>query len=144
MPPHVLLSRHVSLADAIASQTASRLKIDNVPPAELLPAMRNVAKNVYDLLYDAAGGRIRINSFYRSPVLNKAVKGSKNSQHVVGEAIDIDATGTLTNGELYRMVKRVLPTWDQVIWEFGDDRNPAWVHVSLRASGNRKMELRIG
>lgn len=140
----VLLSRHVSLSDAVASQTAVRHRIDNTPPPELLPTLRLTAKMVFDPLYDAAHGRIRINSFYRSPLLNKAVKGSKTSQHVVGEAIDIDATGTLTNRELYRMVKRVLPTWDQVIWEYGDDQNPAWVHVSYRATGNRKMELRIG
>lgn len=144
MSGHVLLSRHVSLADAIASQTAARHKIDNVPPASLLPALRITARMVFDPLYDASHGRIRINSFYRSPLLNKAVKGAKTSQHVVGEAIDIDATGTFTNRELYRMVKRVLPEWDQLIWEFGDDRNPAWVHVSYRKSGNRKMELRIG
>lgn len=141
---HILLSRHVSLADAVASQTAARHRIDNTPPPELLPTLRLTAKMVFDPLYDASSGRIRINSFYRSPLLNKAVKGAKNSQHVVGEAIDIDATGTLTNRELYRMVKRVLPAWDQVIWEYGDDQNPAWVHVSYRATGNRKMELRIG
>lgn len=143
MPGHVLLSLHVSLADAIASQTAARNKLDNTPPPELLPTLRLTAKMIFDPLYDAAGGRIRINSFYRSPMVNKAVKGSKNSQHVVGEAIDIDATGTLTNAELYRLVKKFVPVWDQLIWEFGDDQNPAWVHVSYRQFGNRNMELRL-
>ncbi len=75
MPPHVLLSRHVSLADAIASQTASRLKIDNVPPAELLPAMRNVAKNVYDgKSMRSSGPDTHHGVFYSPAVLNKAVK----------------------------------------------------------------------
>ena len=135
-----LISAHVTYAEATVTSTG----LKNDPGPNELYAMHRIALEVFEPLRLWVGGPIKINSFYRSPVLNKAVKGSKNSQHVVGEAIDIDATGTLTNGELYRMVKRVLPTWDQLIYEFGDDKNPAWVHVSLREKGNRKMELRIG
>ena len=138
------LSTHVSLADATASQTAARNGLKNQPPPELIPVLRATANGIYEPLWYATDGQIRISSFYRSEAVNAAVGGSKTSQHVKGEAIDIQATGTLTNGKLYELVKDTLTTFDQLIWEFGTAKDPAWVHVSLRKVGNRMQELRIG
>lgn len=138
------LSTHVSLADATASQTAARNGLKNQPPPELIPVLRATANGIYEPLWYATDGQIRISSFYRSEAVNAAVGGSKTSQHVKGEAIDIQATGTLTNGKLYELVKDTLTTFDQLIWEFGSAKDPAWVHVSLRKVGNRMQELRIG
>ena len=138
------LSTHVSLADATASQTAARNGLKNQPPPELIPVLRATANGIYEPLWYATDGQIRISSFYRSEAVNAAVGGSKTSQHVKGEAMDLQATGTLTNGQLYELVKATLKVWDQLIWEFGDDKNPAWVHVSVRKVGNRMQELRIG
>lgn len=138
------LSEHVSLADATASQTAARKGIDNTPPKELIPVLKHTANAIFEPLWYATDGRIRLSSFYRSPALNKAVGGAKNSQHVAGEAIDIVATGDLTNGELLQIARKVLKTYDQLISEFGTVKQPAWVHVSVRKVGNRMQELRIG
>ena len=78
----------------------------------------------------AANGPIKINSFYRCPELNKAIGGSAKSQHCEGRAIDLDDTfGYMTNAQMYNYIKDNLD-YDQLIWEFGDDQNPAWVHVS--------------
>ena len=89
------------------------------------------------------GGPIKINSFYRGPQLNKAIGGSIASQHCKGQAIDIDDTyGNASNKEMYDWIKANLD-YDQMIWEFGTDLNPDWVHVSyVDADSNRKRCLK--
>jgi D-alanyl-D-alanine dipeptidase len=82
---------------------------------------------------------IKISSGYRSPELNKLIGGAKASQHNVGEAVDIDLDGK--NGELFSYIVNNLD-FDQIIWEFGDDTNPDWVHVSYKSTGNRKQLLK--
>ncbi len=92
--------------------------------------MITIAEEVFEPLRSYVGGPIKINSFYRSPDLNKAIGGSSKSQHCYGQAIDIDDTfGRMTNAEMYRFIKEHLD-FDQIIWEFGDENNPNWVHVS--------------
>ena len=75
--------------------------------------------------------------------LNKAIGGSGKSQHCKGQAIDIDDNyGRATNAEMYHWIKEHL-YFDQMIWEFGDDDNPAWVHVSyVSAEENRNRCLK--
>ena len=84
------------------------------------------------------GGPIKINSFYRGPELNKAIGGSSKSQHCHGQAMDIDDTyGVMSNATMYKWIKENLD-YDQMIWEFGDDNNPAWVHVSYVDPGSNR------
>ena len=83
-------------------------------------------------------GPININSFYRGPELNKAIGGSAKSQHCHGQAMDIDDTyGHMSNATMYKWIKENLD-YDQMIWEFGDDNNPAWVHVSYVDPGSNR------
>ena len=85
---------------------------------------------VLEPLRDYVGGPIKINSFFRCPELNTAIGGSSKSQHCKGQAMDIDDTyGRMTNAEMYHWIKDNLD-FDQMIWEFGDDDNPNWIHVS--------------
>ena len=92
--------------------------------------MELVAEEVFEPLRTYVNGPIKINSFFRCPELNKAIGGSSKSQHCKGQAIDIDDTfGRMTNAEMYHFIKEHLD-FDQMIWEFGDDDNPDWVHVS--------------
>ena len=92
--------------------------------------MQIVAENIFEPLRKWVGGPIKINSFFRSVELNKAIGGSSKSQHCEGRAIDIDDTyGHKTNAEMYNYIKDNLD-FDQLIWEFGTDNNPDWVHVS--------------
>jgi len=136
------ISQNITLAEATKSQTATRLKIDNTPNEEALLNMKHVAENVFEPIRKHFGIPIGISSFYRSPKLNKAVKGSKTSQHTKGEAIDIDADifGGVTNAQIFEFVKENLD-YDQLIWEYGNDKNPAWVHVSLKRVGKNKMQI---
>ena len=124
------ISKHISNKESVYSRTAQRLDIDNTPTQEHKENMIKLAENVFEPLRSYANGPIKINSFYRSPELNKAIGGSSKSQHCNGQAIDIDDTfGVLTNAEMYEFVKKHLD-FDQMIWEFGDKDNPDWVHVS--------------
>lgn len=140
------ISENITYAEAFKSQTAVRKKIKNTTnDPEILKNMKHVAENIFEPIRKHFGKPIGISSFYRSPELNISVGGSKTSQHVTGEAIDIDADifGGLTNKEIFDFVKSNLD-YDQLIWEFGTAKNPAWVHVSLKRVGkNRKQILTI-
>jgi len=125
-----VISKHISYKEGVYSRTATRLSINNKPNDEQMQNMCLIAEEVFEPLRSWVGGPIKINSFFRSPELNKAIGGSTKSQHCHGQAIDLDDTfGRATNAEMYEFIKKYL-NFDQIIWEFGDDDNPDWVHVS--------------
>ena len=125
-----MISKHISNKEGNYSVTALRLGIDNTPNEYARQNMELLAEKIFEPLREAANGPIKINSFYRCPELNKAIGGSAKSQHCEGRAIDLDDTfGYMTNAQMYNYIKDNLD-YDQLIWEFGDDQNPAWVHVS--------------
>jgi len=125
-----MISKHVSYREGVYSRTADRLGLKNDPTEEHLANMKLLSEKIFEPLRDHVGGPIKINSFYRGPKLNAAIGGSAKSQHCNGQAIDIDDTfGHATNAEMYKWIKENLD-FDQIIWEFGDDKNPNWVHVS--------------
>ena len=138
-----MISKHISTKEGVYSRTATRLDIDNKPNEEQLANMKLLAEEIFEPLRAYVGGPIKINSFFRSPKLNKAIGGSTKSQHCHGQAIDIDDTfGKMSNAEMYEFIKENLD-FDQIIWEFGDDDNPDWVHVSyVSAEENRKRCLK--
>mgnify|MGYP006406018361 FL=1 len=124
------ISDHISYKEATRSNTALRRGIENIPDVEELENMKLIAEKVFEPLRKHVGGPIKINSFYRSPELNVAIGGSKKSQHCKGQAIDLDDTyGHRTNAAMFQWMRYHLD-YDQMIWEFGDDKNPAWVHIS--------------
>ena len=125
-----MISKHISDREGVYSTTATRRGIDNTPDKEHLDNMKLLAEKIFEPLRKWVGGPIRINSFYRGPELNKAIGGSSKSQHCKGQAMDIDDNGChKTNAEMYAWLKDNVE-FDQMIWEFGDDDNPNWVHVS--------------
>ena len=125
-----MISKHISDKEGSYSSTALRLGIDNTPGDYEYSNMQLIAEKVFEPLRNHIGKPIKINSFYRSVDLNKAIGGSSRSQHCQGRAMDIDDTfGHATNAEMYNWIKENL-NFDQMIWEFGNDDNPAWVHVS--------------
>jgi hypothetical protein len=137
------ISQHISHKEATRSVTAMRLGIDNTPNEYQLQNMELIAEKIFEPLRQKAGGPIKINSFFRCEDLNKAIGGSSRSQHCQGRAIDLDDTyGFMTNAEMYNYIKEKLD-FDQIIWEFGTDENPDWVHVSyVDADSNRKRCLK--
>ena len=137
------ISEHISYKEATKSNTATRLGIRNVPGQEQIGNMQRLARYIFEPLRGWVGGPIRINSFFRSTKLNTAVGGSKSSSHTKGMAIDIDDThGYKTNAEMFGYIQETMD-FDQLIWEFGDNNNPDWVHVSYVSQfQNRKEVLR--
>ena len=133
-----MISKHISSKEGVYSNTAIRRGIENIPNKEQLANMKSLADNIFEPLRQHVGGPIKINSFFRSPELNKAIGGSGKSQHCKGQAIDIDDTfGIMTNAEMYHWIKNNL-NFDQMIWEFGDDNNPNWVHISYVSSKDNR------
>ena len=139
-----MISDHISDKEGTYSSTALRLGLDNTPNAEQLKCMREVAENIFEPLRAYVGGPIKINSFFRGEPVNTAIGGSKYSQHMKGQAIDIDDTfGRMTNAEMYHFIKDHLD-FDQLILEFWikDEANAGWIHVSYNEKGvNRKQVL---
>ena len=138
-----MISQHISYKEGVYSTTAMRRGLDNTPNDKQLANMELLAEKVFEPLRKWVGGPIKVNSFFRSSKLNKAIGGSTKSQHCKGQAIDIDDTSChKTNAEMYRFIKDELE-FDQMIWEFGDDKNPNWVHISYVSEAlNRNRCLR--
>ena len=137
------LSKNLSLKEATKSNTATRLGIKNEPEQWEIDNLRAIAENIFQPVRDQFGVPIGVSSGYRCKELNKAIGGSKYSQHMIGEALDIDADiyGKVTNAEIFNYIKNNLE-WDQMIWEFGDDEEPNWVHVSYKEAGTNRKQLR--
>jgi len=138
-----MISKHISMNEGVYSITAKRLGLENKPTEAHLNNMKMLAVKVFEPLREWVGGPIRINSFYRGPELNKAIGGSKKSQHCNGQAVDIDDIyGHKTNAEMFNYIRDNLE-FDQMIWEFGDDKNPNWVHVSYINPGENRNKCLV-
>lgn len=125
-----MISKHISFTESVKSNTALRLNLNNSPNEYHVSNMVGVAINVFEPLREFVKGPIKINSMFRSEDLNTAIGGSNRSQHCEGRAMDLDDTyGHKTNAEMFNYIKDNL-SFDQLIWEFGDDKNPNWIHVS--------------
>ena len=125
-----MISKHISFTESVKSNTALRLNLNNTPNDYQTSNMVGVAVNIFEPLREYVEGPIKINSMFRSEDLNTAIGGSSRSQHCEGRAIDLDDTfGHKTNAEMFHYIKDNL-SFDQLIWEFGDDKNPNWIHVS--------------
>lgn len=125
-----MISKHISFTESVKSNTALRLNLNNSPNEYHVSNMVGVAINVFEPLREFVKGPIKINSMFRSEDLNTAIGGSNRSQHCEGRAMDLDDTyGHKTNAEMFNYIKDNL-NFDQLIWEFGDDKNPNWIHVS--------------
>lgn len=136
------LSDNLELAEVIRSSTAKRNGISNMPTPEHIENFKKLAVNVFQPIRDHFNRAIFLSSGYRSAELNKITKGaSSTSQHCSGEAIDIDMDGTeITNKQVFDYIKANL-NFDQLIWEFGTDSNPDWVHVSYESTGKQRKQV---
>jgi hypothetical protein len=135
------LSKNLTLAEVTRSESAKRNGISNEPTAEHIENFKKLANKIFQPIRSNFGVPIHISSGYRSAALNKFVKGSATSQHCTGEAIDIDMDGTgISNKQVFDFIKTHLK-FDQLIWEFGTDKNPDWVHVSYEANGNQRGQI---
>lgn len=137
------LSNYVSLTEVTKSDTARRRGISNEPTPEHLENLKTICVEVFDKVRTHFGVPLFISSGYRSEALNKAIKGSRTSDHSLGRALDLDQDfrgNGVTNMEVFEFIKDNLE-FDQLIYEFGTTKNPDWVHVGYRKGANRKQVL---
>ena len=135
------LSNNLSVKEVTKSNTAKRFGIDNRPTIEHLQNLKAIALNIFQPARNHFKKPIFVSSGYRSEDLNEKIGGSKTSQHSKGQALDLDAHtfGGLTNKELFDFISEHLE-FDQIIWEFGTDEEPDWIHVSYISSGINRGE----
>jgi hypothetical protein len=137
------LSEHLDLSEVIRSESAKRNGISNMPTEAHIANLKLLAEKVFEPIRNNFRCPIHVSSAYRSVELNRAVKGSSSSQHCTGEAIDVDMDGTpngVTNKMVFDYIKNNLE-FDQLIWEFGTDTNPDWVHVSYESTGKQRKQV---
>ena len=120
------LSENFDLAQFTTSQTAIRKNIDNTPPPEVLFSLEQLCNKVLEPLLKK-GFKFSINSGYRSPALNKAIGGAKDSQHTKGQAADLNPIGLSVEDLYTEIIKSQIP-FDQIIQEFN-----SWVHISYKS-----------
>lgn len=149
------ISAHISHKEATASGYATRNGLDNSPNEQELANIRLWAEKVFEPLREQVSKQrgkdtpIHINSIFRSEEVNKRIKGSEKSQHCAGRVTKLEeAAGDIetnyddfNNKDLFMLIKEK-GTFDQLIWEFGTDHEPAWIHVSYRKGANRKQILK--
>jgi hypothetical protein len=137
------LSEHLSVGEYIKSDTAKRKGITNAMTAAHTENAKVLAAKIFEPIRVHFGKPIFLSSGYRSEALNSAIGGSSTSQHCSAEAMDLDQddrqTG-VTNRMVFDYIKGNL-NFDQLIWEFGDDANPDWVHVSYKVNGNQRKQI---
>ena len=131
--------RYFTIAELTRSTTARRQGIDNTPPASAIKALTALVDDVLDPLREAWGGPIMVNSGYRCPELNKLVGGTPYSQHQRGEAADITVGSRAANRRLLALIKRLDLPVDQCI----DEKGCRWIHVSHRATHNRRLYMKF-
>ena len=137
-----MISKYMSYKEATRSQTATRMGIDNVPDSYQLANMKYVAENVFDKVREFVGGPLTCSSFLRVPELNIAIGSTNKSFHTHGAAIDIkNISTTKTDAEIFDFIRCNLE-FSELIWEYGDENEPAWVHVAYLPGDNRKMVKR--
>ena len=132
------LSKNFALSEITHSNTAKRLGIDNEPTETHLQNMQHLVDNLIQPLRDAVGP-IRVSSGYRNPELNRAIGGSRSSQHCKGQALDLQfwQNGKMMNELIYEWILDSGIEFDQMINEF----DFAWIHISLKKKGSRNQVL---
>jgi hypothetical protein len=138
------LSKYFTLAELTPSSTAKRLGIKNEPTPTHLECLKGLATNILDKVREHFGKPIWVSSGYRSKALNDVTPGSSaTSQHCSGEAADLDQDGRgtgVSNKMVFDYIKDHL-TFDQLIYEYGTDANPDWVHVSWESTGKQRKRV---
>lgn len=136
------LSPSFTLAELSRSEAAARRGIDNTPPPNAIENLRALVLQVLQPLRDGLGRPLRVNSGYRGPSANRAVGGSRASQHLAGEAADIECAGVDTRRLAQTVIDLSLP-FDQLILEFHVVGEPSsgWVHVSHKRGGPQRGQV---
>ena len=132
------LTEHFTLSELVRSKTADRNNIDNMPSHAVIENLRALCRNVLEPARVVFGSPIYITSGYRCSALNKAVGGKPTSQHLRGEAADLQVNGMENLRKLYNAIKEH-GVFDQLLYE--SNGATKWIHVSYKSSGNRRQAI---
>lgn len=135
------LTANFTLEEMCKSQIALNRGWDNMAKGEVIENLRQLCENILQPIRSHFSLPVTVISGYRSANVNRAAGGKWNSQHLIGQAADIEIFG-VHNADLWRFIYGKLP-FDQVIAEHlkQDDPNAGWIHVSYNKSGNRGESL---
>ena len=138
----IKIGKNFLKSEFLKSETADKLGIVNdFDSLEEFENLVNLVNSILQPARDFFMEPIVITSGYRNNELNKSVGGVNNSQHTLGEAVDISFKNKANNKDLFNYI-RLNHTFDQLIWEFGNKAYPDWVHVSLKRNNNRNKVLK--
>jgi len=139
------LSKNLSLSEVTYSKTALRRNINNTPTEEHIENLKYVAEKVFQPIREHFGVPIYVSSGYRSKDLNEVIGGSPRSFHSHGLALDLDQDGRnkgVSNADVFYFIKENLQ-FTELIWEFGDETNPNWVHVAIAPGREDEKKIKI-
>lgn len=138
-------TQNLPWSELLYSATAERKGIKNVPSPFERERLRQWGGAIFQPTRDHFGVPIHVSSGFRCKKLNTAITGRiTDSQHQRGEAGDLDqgeAIHGVTNRDVFYFALHNLP-FDQMIWEFGTDAEPDWVHISYAAGRKGRREVR--
>lgn len=140
------LSTNFTLEELTHSNTAKQKGFKNEPTQDHIENLKLLCEYVLEPIREKIGCPLVISSGFRSEKVNALVGGSKTSQHILGQAADIQIFDKkLNNRDLFEIILSMVKNNEiqvgQVIWEFGETE-PNWVHVSLPTSRHRNEILR--
>ena len=139
------LSKNLWLSEVVKSNTATRKGIDNSPTEEHINNLKYLAKKIFQPIREHFGCPIFVSSGYRSKALYEAIGGSQKSFHSWGMALDLDMDGksqNVSNADIFNFIKNNLP-YTELIWEFGTENKPDWVHVAIAKGREQEKNTKI-
>lgn len=133
--------KYFTIDEMTRSATAVVRGIDNTPPPEAVINLNALIDDVLDKIRERWGRPVYINSGYRSEALNRAVGGTKTSQHRFGEAADITTGSPGGNAELFTLIQRMRADGEIDFDQLIDEKSFAWVHISYKRAGTNRGDV---
>lgn len=134
-------TKNFSYDELIASATAKRLGLSNIPNEEEKERLRQLAEDILQPIRDAWRAPIVVTSGFRSEQVNKAVGGVKTSQHRLGEAADIKVGGKERNKKLFNFIYKMISKGDIKVGQLIDEYNYQWIHISLPRKNKENNQI---
>lgn len=137
-----MITKNFSMEELVASNTARMKGIDNTPDKEVEARLVLLAQQVLQPLRNRYGKPIKISSGYRCKTLNKAIGGVSTSQHLKGEAVDIN-NGQIENKKLFLLASKMIKEGVITVGQLIDEKGYKWLHISLPDNKHRNQILHL-
>jgi hypothetical protein len=125
------LAKHFRLEEFTYSKTAEELNIENIPGEQEINNLRILSITILEPIREVYGQPMIISSGYRTKLLNEALNGAENSQHLYGEAADIRQKTKEENKRLFNIICEMIKRKEIVVGQLINEKNYSWIHISL-------------